>query len=962
MQRHICSFLFLFTIVFSGKAEQGAPVFINFTTRNGLAGNEAHRVMQDPEGYIWIATDFGLSRYDGYSFQNYGVADGMPENSVLNLFMDKKGKIWFNTFGASIGCIDKEKIFTIPMNAELRKRIASPIPSSFYTSNGDTLYYSVNNSSGYFRITEKEIEHILPETKDSGTSCFFKQMDAEHLFFYKNSGLDPRSDINLYLNNSLPPVNITPRTMSVRTFVTKDMYYVAVMNSLYHVSKENKVTFSTRPYMISCMKSIHGKFYLGVIKSGLEVYDHDPFSGAPVKYLDGLSVTDVIIDREGGLWATTLEHGVYYLPNPNIYEVAFSSMSLEKSVTRVISIPGKIFFGTNNGRLYEWNNETYTRYPIEMQSASKTVLSLAYNDQTGLLIVGSFINTLIIKNKKVILADNSAPAIFLRTDADKRIWGGNSDYLFYFKPDQLKFEKLTLARGALRVFDILPLENNLMLAATIDGLYHIHLDDTLYKVHEQDTLNTIRFTCLEKINNDIIIAGTRGQGIVVLSGENFFFINASNGIPDNCIQDILAEGSVIYAATNNGITRISFNPSDAHKYQVTNYSSNEGYFLNKVTSIARLDDNIYAGTEDGLFYFNPVKINYIEIAPDISINEVIINNKSAEPGPGFDLSYFQNNISIKYTGISPRSMGHITYLYRLLPDDRKWRNTLQREINFSSLTPGNYTFECLAQNAAGISSTSPVRLEFTIHEPWWKTWWFKSLLTSLTILGAYVIFRERFKRKYLIQQHELERVKSIEEERHRIAADMHDDLGTDLTNLVLTTQRMVQQNEVNRQELEKIGGRASDLIDKLSQIIWAMNPAYDYLPNLTAYISRFVAKQSELNNLTFRVSKSEEIPPARVGASLRRNIFLILKEALNNAIRHGHASDISLGFNYSGNTLIISLSDNGVGFSTSVHLNSGNGISNLKKRAASIGADLSIISSPGKGTEIIIVVKIESAG
>ena len=191
---------------------------------------------------------------------------------------------------------------------------------------------------------------------------------------------------------------------------------------------------------------------------------------------------------------------------------------------------------------------------------------------------------------------------------------------------------------------------------------------------------------------------------------------------------------------------------------------------------------------------------------------------------------------------------------------------------------------------------------------------------------------------------------------------MHDDLGTDLTNLVLITQTLVQQNTGSQYELEKLGGKASDLIDKLSQIIWAMNPAYDYLPNLTAYISRFVAKQCELNKMHFHIEKSENIPPARIGASLRRNIFLILKEALNNSIKHGRASDITLTFNFTGSLLKISLKDNGVGFTTEEKMNTGNGISNLLKRSQMINADLSIISSPGNGTIIGIEIKIESAG
>jgi signal transduction histidine kinase len=233
--------------------------------------------------------------------------------------------------------------------------------------------------------------------------------------------------------------------------------------------------------------------------------------------------------------------------------------------------------------------------------------------------------------------------------------------------------------------------------------------------------------------------------------------------------------------------------------------------------------------------------------------------------------------------------------------------------------------------------------------------------TLLSIFAAYIIFRARFQRKYVEQQNELARVKMIEEERHRIASDMHDDLGTDLTTLVLTTQRMAYRKEASVSELEKVSGNASDLIDKLSQIIWAMNPAYDYLPNLTTYVTRFIAKQCELNHLQFHLEKPEEIPNIRVGASLRRNIFLIFKEALNNAIRHGKPTAVTLKFSFEDNRLIVSLKDNGQGFSPEEKMNSGNGISNLQKRAKLIAADLSIVSSAGNGTEVTIVVKTESA-
>jgi len=956
-RRFYFTLLFLFSAVYS-PAQNGSPVFINFTTRNGLASNETYRILQDKEGYIWIATDFGLSRYDGYSFKNYGVADGLPENSILELFMDQKGKIWFNTFGSSIGYIEHEKIFTIPMNAKLRKQIASPLPNSFYTTDGDTLYYSVNNNSGYFKITETTIQHVVPSFDKPGMKYIFERKDPEHVFSYKIFDQVVNDELLLYFNNSEPYI-IKGNSLPLRTHAHSGISYITVINTLFKVNGKNEVEMQETGGQVLFTKSLNGKFFMAKIKSGLEVYDKDPFSGTAAKYLDGLSVSDVALDREGGLWVSTLDHGIYYLPNKNIFEVAFNTTHFEKTVTSMVSTKDKVYFGTLNGHIYEWDAKSCTSLPVESVTRNKRVLALAYDDASNSLVAGSYQNSFVMRDKKITGSQYNGAEMFLRKDEDGKIWGGNSDYLYYFDKEKIRQEKLTFSRS-LRVFDILPLEKNKMLAATIEGLYHIYPDDTLYKVHENDTLNTIRFTCLEKINSKIIVAGTRGQGIVVLIGDEFFFINTHNKIPDNCIQDIIVEGSVVYAATNNGIAKINFDLSDPHKYHITNYSTSEGYMLNKVTSIARLGDNIYAGTEDGLFYFNPEKNNSIDIPPAILLSGIIINNKPAVIDSAYELNYNENNISIRFTGISPRSLGHITYLYKMRPED-SWLTTNLREINFSALTPGKYTFECVAQNAAGISSAVPLRLNFHILRPMWKTWWFKSLMVLISIFAAYYIFLQRFQRRYLLQQHELARVKTIEEERHRIAADMHDDLGTDLTNLVLSTHRMAQRKEATSDELEKVSGNASDLIDKLSQIIWAMNPAYDYLPNLTAYVTRFVAKQCELNSVQFILDKPEEIPHTRVGASLRRNIFLILKEALNNAFRHGKPNEVTLKLSFYKNFLVISLRDNGQGFSPDEKMNSGNGISNLHKRAKLIDADLSILSSAGNGTEIIIAVKTGSA-
>jgi signal transduction histidine kinase len=296
----------------------------------------------------------------------------------------------------------------------------------------------------------------------------------------------------------------------------------------------------------------------------------------------------------------------------------------------------------------------------------------------------------------------------------------------------------------------------------------------------------------------------------------------------------------------------------------------------------------------------------------------------------------------------------LRYQLKLEGSGQDWSEPADlRTANYPALTPGVYRFLVRAVSADGAVSATPATVTFTILQPVWQRWWFIAIVALAFGLLAYALYRYRVRR--LI---ELERVRT------RIATDLHDDVGSGLSRIAIlsevATGRLGATGPEISEPISTIAGASRELVDSMSDIVWAVNPKRDHLHDLTERMRRFASDTFTARDIEFQFSTPGASQDVKLGADLRRQVYLIFKESVNNIAKHSQCTEAEIDVGISGGQMILKLSDNGKGFDIESQSNGygGNGLVSMRRRAESLGGKLEIVSQQGAGSTITLKVRV----
>jgi len=318
-----------------------------------------------------------------------------------------------------------------------------------------------------------------------------------------------------------------------------------------------------------------------------------------------------------------------------------------------------------------------------------------------------------------------------------------------------------------------------------------------------------------------------------------------------------------------------------------------------------------------------------------------------------------------FTALSFTAPENVHFQYQLGGFDDRWINAgTQRRATYSHLSAGEYDFRVRACNSSGIWNESGASLAFSVAPFYWQTWWFKTgALSIFTLLVAslvrYVSFRRlRTKLRLLEQQ------AALEKERSRIARDLHDDLGSRLTNIILLDELTLQ----HRTKPDQIVGHmqqslvtARQMIKSLDETVWAVNPRNDTLPHLIYYIGEFAVEFLAAAGIRCRADLPQNVPQRAISSETRHHLFLAVKEALNNVVRHSHANEVQMRAVITKESIELTLEDNGRGFGKPPDDAFADGLRNMRQRMSEIGGEFKLETSPGNGTRVILICPWSSA-
>jgi signal transduction histidine kinase/streptogramin lyase len=407
----------------------------------------------------------------------------------------------------------------------------------------------------------------------------------------------------------------------------------------------------------------------------------------------------------------------------------------------------------------------------------------------------------------------------------------------------------------------------------------------------------------------------------------------------------------IYLGTARGVDRL-----DADTGRIRHFTTDDGLSNNEIYSALRdRHGALWFGTLNGVSRFVPqlegpaqppgILIDGLRIAgavfplPELGVSAITTPALAAR----------ENSLQIDVLSLGARIGGNRRYQFRLEGADGEWSApTSTRTIFYSNLAPGRYGFTVRAIDADDQVSAIPAAVSFHILPPIWQRWWFLTAAFLSLGVGAHTLHRHRVRRLL-----ELERVRT------RIATDLHDDIGSSLSQIAILSevvrQRVGGHEESVREPLSQITCASSELMDSMSDIVWAIDPRKDHLSDLTHRMRRFSSDVFTARHIAFEFHAPDAARDIELGADVRRQVFLIFKESVNNIVRHSNCTRATVAFSASREHITLRITDNGTGFDTTRQWD-GHGLSSMRKRTQELGGTLQVVSKSVDGTLVTLQV------
>jgi signal transduction histidine kinase len=483
--------------------------------------------------------------------------------------------------------------------------------------------------------------------------------------------------------------------------------------------------------------------------------------------------------------------------------------------------------------------------------------------------------------------------------------------------------------------------------------------------------------------------GTFDGGLCRYQNGKFSTVTTQQGLPSDVICHIADDGKGnLWMSSYGGIFRV--NKEELNDCADGKIATVNCVVFNEANGLATMecsggfqpsgcstaDGRLWFPTIRGLAVIDPSKIKTNPYPPPVLIEDVTVDDQVMLHGPDdsarISIPPGKHRLEIDYTGLSLVSPERVRFKYQMQGLEQNWENVGTRRVAYYSyLKPGKYTFRVIACSNDGVWNETGATLALTVIPWFWQTWWFitAAILAGMLAVGGLARYlTKRRLRKRLVH---LERQRALEKERARIAKDIHDDLGASLTRIMLLSQSgHVEDSHYSDIQLERIYSTARDLTRAMDEIVWAVSPQYDTLDSLVSYLGKYAQDFLSASGIRCRLDLPMQLPAWPLTAEVRHNLFLAVKETLNNVSKHSGAKEvhISLGLFEAGFSLLIE--DDGKGFDwTDAGTNasapdpsrilSGHGLANILKRMEEIDAKCRIESKPSQGTKIRFIVHMK---
>jgi len=983
---------------FISRAQVRPFSFHNISINQGLSQSSVVDIAIDKTGFVWMATQDGLNRFDGKDFITFpGNFDDITTpagNQLGKLILGEQNKLWLITRS---GKLEKMDLLT---------QQTSP-------------FKSIN-------------EQTLP-----AVSCVYQ--DTTRLFIgTRKEGLWIYNQQNKQLSQ-LKQDGTTPVSSNEIKDVFKDsrhQFWILTSNGVTHLSAtiSNPTFFLTdqeQPVRSSAIaEDGQQNIWLGTFGNGLFVKNKNadsfqPFTGFGHSSLPtDLVIETLLADGEGRIWIGTFSDGLYVIDNrqstihhfvsdkKNPFSLAYNDVLCTRQDGR-----GGIWIGTDGGGVSYYdirlsNFETISGNNLPENISIEQVRAIT-TDKENNTWVGTSINGLTLLGKQPVTIGNYKKIGALLTDKDGDIWVGTQEsgldildgrtrkLIKRFLPGQTIWHLLEDAKGKVWVatrqqglyqidkvqgelnhFDERStpalLENNVRtMVFTRDSLLYIgfekagiqlldirHRQLTPISAHSSAIFNGSVPVRSMYYTPSILWIGTFGNGLIALetaTGKTTV-ITEKQGLRNNTVYGIQPEGpGSIWLSTNKGLCRLRI-PSDPGKISRADmgvFTVEDGLQSNEFNTGAHYrspDGRLFFGGINGLTVFDPAKLSHPEQPLSVVITQVLADNQPLHTDTLITykkvlrLPFRQNSLSFNFAAPDVLSAGRLSYSYQLTGYDKGWMEAGNRNYAaYTHLPSGKYLFQVKASHNLSGDNPPVASLMIIISPPFWQTPWFIALCVLLLAAALYGIYRYRISQLIRLQK-----------VRNRIASDLHDDIGSALTHISILSELSkagISPTAETSAFLNRISEEVASSGQALDDIVWSINSSNDSMEQMVARMRRYAAEILESRVEKYMIDFDDRFAHRKLSMEQRRDFFLLFKEVINNIYKHSKATQVEIRIWFEKNDLHLQVKDNGVGFDKS-RSTERNGIKNMQARAEKWKGHFLIRSEPGKGTETSISIPV----
>jgi signal transduction histidine kinase/ligand-binding sensor domain-containing protein len=985
------------------------PWFVRtWQSDEGLPDNSVAGICQTPDGFLWVATLTGLVRFDGLQFRQIRLPGDNRLAVGQAILSDRLGRLWIAKDRGGVICMDAKGGLTHFSPREgLPDKEARRIEED-----GEGGIWVSFFSGEVVRIRGSQVRQFTREDGlPGGETCYLAHDRTGLLWFTQGGWLGFFREERFHPLHKLPPERTRGERSERIAGSRAGGLWVCLGSQLYNCSeKEGLVKVGDLPAEASeaeptaLYEDRTGRLWIGTRQEDLFSFDGKVFEKSSTSHQ---TITVVAEDREGNIWAGTQGGGLKQL-SPTVVTLMPMDSTLPFEGVRSLcqDTAGRLWAIIAQRRTVMYSNgEGWTALTAEAGWTYTDADCLAADPAGGVWVGTSFHGLHRWQDGKVTASFTTTNGLgmenvsALLTTTNGAVWVGLGSYdtaehaLQRWMTGQTKTFTLPVGSGEVTALAT-DLAGDCWVGTDNGQLLRVHgnllIDETSKTVKSQP--GSIRSLLVTP--DGALWIGYGGQGLGRLKDGRFTQCRMSEGLPDDYLSLLLEDGhGRLWIAGNRGIFRVPKKTLEdvmegrmprvwpVVYRQKDGLSGVQASYNAWPSALRSADGRLLFAMQSGLAAVCPDHIKEDAKPPAVQIERVNVNGQTvaayregqaltAAPGAA-PVELAHDGVSMQLPASSRRQVEFvftapnftvpesIGFKYRLQGLDSAWMDAgTKRSAVYPLIPPGHYRFQVTACNSDGNWSGTGAVLELTVAHFWWETAWFQgaSLFALIALLGGGLLLWSR--RRYHFKLERLKVLQATERERMRIAQDLHDDLGANLTQIAYLGDTLLTHTGLPpdlSNDIEKMRCTAREATRALDETVWAVDPGQDTLEGLAGYLAFFAQDYLEGAQLSCRLDIPETLPPLCVPSEVRHHLLLAFKEILTNIIRHARATVVDIRFAVEGAEGVLCITDNGCGFeveASETRPGGGHGMASIHKRLESIGGQCEVQSQLGSGTEV----------